>query len=56
MYIVVANIFQTLQTLILTREPLPENLQKLLEQQEKAEKGRETLPFEKRSKKKEKTS
>ncbi|MGK7955614.1 MAG: membrane protein insertase YidC [Crocosphaera sp.] len=56
MYIVVANIFQTLQTLILMREPLPENLQKLLEEQEKAEKGRETLPFEKRSKKKEKTS
>lgn len=56
MYIVVANIFQTIQTLILTREPLPENLQKLLEQQEKAEKGRETIPFEKRSKKKEKTS
>ncbi|EAZ88021.1 membrane protein insertase YidC [Crocosphaera chwakensis] len=56
MYIVVANVFQTLQTLILMREPLPENLQKLLEEQEKAEKGRETLPFEKRSKKKEKTS
>lgn len=56
MYIVVANIFQTLQTVILMREPLPENLQKLVEQQEKAEKGREALPFEKRSKKKEKTS
>ncbi|MEM8778685.1 MAG: membrane protein insertase YidC [Cyanobacteria bacterium P01_G01_bin.49] len=56
MYIVVANIFQTLQTVILMREPLPENLQKLVEQQEKEEKGRETLPFEKRSKKKEKTS
>ncbi|MEL4896942.1 membrane protein insertase YidC [Crocosphaera sp. Alani8] len=56
MYIVVANIFQTLQTLILMREPLPENLQKLLEEQEKAEKGRQNIPFEKRSKKKEKTS
>ena len=57
MYIVVANIFQTAQTVILMREPLPENLQKLLEQQEKAQKTRETLPFEKRSsKKKEKTS
>jgi YidC/Oxa1 family membrane protein insertase len=56
MYIVVANIFQTLQTVLLMREPLPENLQKLVEQQEKSEKGRETLPFEKRSKKKEKTS
>ena len=57
MYIVVANIFQTIQTFILTREPLPENLQKLVEEQEKAEKKRESLPFEpKRSKKKEKTS
>jgi YidC/Oxa1 family membrane protein insertase len=56
MYIVVANIFQTVQTVILMREPLPENLQKLVEQQEKTEKGREALPFEKRSKKKEKTS
>ncbi|MDB9313452.1 membrane protein insertase YidC [Spirulina sp. CS-785/01] len=61
MYMVSANIFQTAQTFILMREPLPENLQKLVEQQEKAEKkaqGRETLPFEKqkRSKKKEKTS
>jgi YidC/Oxa1 family membrane protein insertase len=56
MYIVVANIFQTLQTVILMREPLPENLQKLVVQQEKAEKTKEALPFEKRSKKKEKTS
>ncbi|MEC4895120.1 MAG: membrane protein insertase YidC [Oscillatoria sp. PMC 1051.18] len=58
MYIVIANVFQTLQTFILMREPLPENLQKLVEAQEKAEQGeREALPFErKRSKKKEKTS
>jgi len=60
MYMVVANIFQTVQTFILMREPLPDNLQKLVEQQEKEEKrkqGREALPFErKRSKKKEKTS
>jgi YidC/Oxa1 family membrane protein insertase len=60
MYMVVANIFQTAQTFILMREPLPENLQKLVEQQEKEAKRsdeREKLPFErKRSKKKEKTS
>jgi YidC/Oxa1 family membrane protein insertase len=59
MYILVANIFQTAQTVILMREPLPENLQKLVAQQEKAERSadREALPFEKRSnKKKEKTS
>ncbi|AOY82094.1 membrane protein insertase YidC [Moorena producens JHB] len=61
MYIVVANIFQTIQTFILSREPLPENLQEIVEQQEKEAKkqaaksgeGREALPFEpKRSKKK----
>ncbi len=57
MYIVIANIFQTVQTFILMQEPLPENLQKLVEEQEKAEKGRTALPFEqKRSKKKQKTS
>ncbi|MGK7878017.1 MAG: membrane protein insertase YidC [Xenococcaceae cyanobacterium] len=57
MYIVIANIFQTIQTMFLMREPLPEDLQKLVEDQEKLEKGRESLPFErKRSKKKEKTS
>ncbi|YAI82291.1 MAG: membrane protein insertase YidC [cyanobacterium endosymbiont of Rhopalodia sterrenbergii] len=53
MYIVVANVFQTLQTVILMREPLPDNLQQLVAQQEKAEKIQEALPFEKkRSKKK----
>ena len=30
---VIANIFQALQTFILTREALPENLQKILDQQ-----------------------
>lgn len=55
MYMVIANMFQTLQTFILMREPLPENLQKLMEEQEKqakAEEQREALPFERRSKKK----
>jgi YidC/Oxa1 family membrane protein insertase len=56
MYMLIANIFQTAQTFILSREPLPDNLQKLVDMQEKAEKaekGRETLPFEpSRSKKK----
>jgi YidC/Oxa1 family membrane protein insertase len=55
MYIVVANIFQTFQTFILMREPLPENLQKIIAEQEKAEKAQTSLPFEpKKSKKKEK--
>lgn len=54
MYMLIANIFQTAQTFILSREPLPENLQKLVEDQEKEAKGgREALPFEPgRSKKK----
>lgn len=56
MYITIANAFQTLQTFILMREPLPENLQKLVDQQEQEGKGREALPFEKQSKKKEKAS
>lgn len=57
MYMTIANAFQTVQTFILTKEPLPENLQKLLDEQEKANKGRETLPFERKSsKRKEKTS
>lgn len=54
LYMLIANIFQTFQTFILAREPLPENLQKLVELEEKVEsKERETLPFEPgRSKKK----
>ena len=59
LYIVIANFFQTGQTWFLMREPLPDDLQKILDEQEKAEAvaKREALPFErKRSKKKEKTS
>ena len=59
MYIVVACYFQIAQTWFLMREPLPEDLQQILDEQEKAEAvaKRESLPFErKRSKKKEKTS
>ena len=57
MYIVVANLFQMGQTWFLMQEELPENLQKIVAEQEKASNSRESLPFEKkRSKKKEKTS
>jgi YidC/Oxa1 family membrane protein insertase len=56
MYIVLANVFQTIQTVILMREPLPENLQKIVDEQAKASEVREVLPFEKKGKKKEKTS
>jgi YidC/Oxa1 family membrane protein insertase len=55
MYMVIANIFQTAQTFILMREPLPENIQKMMDTQEKETKAgekRESLPFERRSKKK----
>lgn len=59
LYIVVANFFQIGQTWFLMREPLSDDLQKILDEQEQAEasSNREALPFErKRSKKKEKTS
>ncbi len=46
MYMVIANIFQTGQTYILSREPLPENLQKIVEEEEKKQSSREGLPFE----------
>lgn len=62
MYMAIANVFQTAQTFILSREPLPENLQKIVEEEEKKKAksssdesgtGRDSLPFEpKRSKKK----
>ena len=56
MYMLIANIFQTAQTFILMREPLPEDIQKMVDAQEKEEKlgeNRQALPFEpKRSKKK----
>ncbi|MEO1523708.1 MAG: membrane protein insertase YidC, partial [Cyanobacteria bacterium J06633_2] len=48
MYMVIANIFQTAQTFFLSREPLPENLQKIVDSEaKKAEDAdRKTLPFE----------
>ncbi|MBP0029086.1 membrane protein insertase YidC [Roseofilum sp. Guam] len=59
MYMVIANIFQTAQTFILSKEPLPENLQKLVEEKGLSvspagtlSENRADLPFEKRSKKK----
>ncbi|MFN6564506.1 MAG: membrane protein insertase YidC [Nostoc sp. ChiSLP01] len=53
MYMVIGNIFQTLQTYILSREPLPEELQKIVDSQEKeAGKEQKALPFEPTSSKK----
>ncbi len=54
MYIVIANIFQTVQTLILTREPLPANIQKIVDDQEKANRVRTNIPFEKKKQKRNK--
>lgn len=59
MYMTIANIFQTLQTFILSREPLPENLQKIVDAQEKeaaGEDNRDALPFERKKSKKSKAS
>ena len=48
MYMVIANIFQTLQTFILSREPLPENLQKIVDSQDAKQEDvrKKSLPFE----------
>jgi YidC/Oxa1 family membrane protein insertase len=57
MYMVIGNLFQTLQTYILSREPLPEELQKIVDSQEKSADGKaeKTLPFEPKSSKKKAT-
>ncbi|MGB3767218.1 MAG: membrane protein insertase YidC [Phormidesmis sp.] len=59
MYMVIANIFQTAQSFILYREPMPENLQKLVDEQERKAKvksgDRGSLAFEPGSKKAAKT-
>jgi YidC/Oxa1 family membrane protein insertase len=56
MYMLIANVFQTVQSFILSREPLPDNLQKIVDEAEaktKKDKGENALPFEPgRSKKK----
>ncbi|MEA5581913.1 membrane protein insertase YidC [Nodularia harveyana UHCC-0300] len=56
MYMVIGNIFQTAQTYVLSREPLPEGLQEIVAIQEK-EVAAETknLPFEPKSSKKKTT-
>ncbi|NJK34719.1 MAG: membrane protein insertase YidC [Oscillatoriales cyanobacterium SM2_2_1] len=50
LYMLIANIFQTLQSFIVSREPLPENLQKLVEASAAAtaapSKEKAALPFE----------
>ncbi|MEO0456226.1 MAG: membrane protein insertase YidC [Cyanobacteria bacterium P01_A01_bin.114] len=51
MYMVIANVFQTVQSFILSREPLPENLQKLVDADQKKEADREQIAFEPGSRK-----
>ncbi|MEB3178312.1 MAG: membrane protein insertase YidC [Nostocaceae cyanobacterium] len=57
MYMVIGNVFQTLQTYLLSREALPEELQKIVAEQEKQaeSKSKEALPFEPKSSKKKAT-
>ncbi len=59
MYMVIGNVFQTLQTYILSREPLPEELQKIVAAQEKENTAAtidvKALPFEPKSSKKKTT-
>ncbi|NEP15975.1 MAG: membrane protein insertase YidC [Leptolyngbya sp. SIO4C1] len=51
MYMVLANVFQTAQSFILSREPLPENLQKLVDEENAKSGDREQLAFEPGAKK-----
>ncbi len=52
MYMVIANVFQTAQTFILSREALPEEIQKIVDDEAKAtekavkKEGSDTIPFE----------
>ncbi len=56
MYMVLANIFQTVQTFFLMREPLPENVQKMLDEQTRKENAGVNRPaFEPKGKGKMKT-
>ncbi len=56
MYMVIGNIFQTAQTYILSREPLPEGLQEIVATQEKETAAEQrSLPFEPKSSKKKTT-
>ncbi|MEH1873712.1 membrane protein insertase YidC [Nostoc sp.] len=57
MYMVIGNIFQTAQTYLLSREPLPEELQKIVATQEKEAVvvEQKALPFEPKSAKKKAT-
>lgn len=42
LYMLIGNIFQTVQSAVLSREPLPENLQKILDEEERKAKSKTT--------------
>ena len=44
LYMVIANIFQALQTFLLSKEALPDNLQKILNDQIAQKSNNETVP------------
>jgi YidC/Oxa1 family membrane protein insertase len=50
LYMLIANVFQTAQSFILSREPLPENLQKIVDEEQKRSQAtaskESALPFE----------
>ncbi|MBC8123330.1 MAG: membrane protein insertase YidC [Gemmatimonadaceae bacterium] len=55
LYMAISNIFQIVQTVLLYREPLPENVQKLIDQQQKKTEGESALPFESKGRRKKRT-
>ncbi|BAC90172.1 membrane protein insertase YidC [Gloeobacter violaceus] len=46
LYILLSNLFQIVQTYLLYREPLPENIQRILDQAKRKEETDKPLPFE----------
>lgn len=54
LYILISNLFQIAQTLILYREPLPENIQRIIDQSKRKEEADKPLPFENKSRRKKK--
>jgi YidC/Oxa1 family membrane protein insertase len=54
LYILLGNLFQIFQTVVLYREPLPENIQRIIDQQKRKEEGEKPLPFENKSRRKKK--
>ncbi len=52
LYMLVANIFQTIQSFLVSREPLPENLQKLVATASPPKSPKSTISFEPKHKKK----